>query len=166
MKILPYEEDVTVYSPTTGTNRTGLNYFANLLHGDGARLPLYTTRELRIYRPGDATNGRFKGKAGFKLKTFGPLNVIAVSSCFMSLGLLVWAVWIGDGVATIGIAVMSLAAPFLCVGTRWSLAPPGWVFHEFSSLEAVFQLKSDFDKFLAISIPEIARTLSISIWIW
>jgi hypothetical protein len=125
MKILPYEEDVTVYSPTTGTNRSGLNYFANLLHGDGSRLAPYTTRELRISRATSSTTGRFKGgTGGFKLKTFGPLNVIAVTSCLMSLGLLIWAIKIRDGVATIGIVVMSLAAPFLCIGTRWSLAPP------------------------------------------
>ncbi|QDS75749.1 hypothetical protein FKW77_008533 [Venturia effusa] len=123
MKILPYEEDVIVYSPTSGTSRTGLNYFANLMHGDGSREPLYTTRELRVWRMGDSRSGRFKGNAGFKLKSFGPLNVIAVVSCLMSLGLLGWAVRIGDGVATVGIVVMSLAAPFLCIGTRWELPP-------------------------------------------
>jgi hypothetical protein len=125
MKTLPYEEDVNVYSPTTGTNREGLNYFANLLHGDGSRLPPYTTRELRISRTQSSTTGRFKsGAAGFKLKTFGPLNIIAVTSCLMSLGLLIWAIDIKDGVATIGIILMSLAAPFLCIGTRWSLDTP------------------------------------------
>lgn len=124
MKILPYEEDVTVYSPTTGTNRSGLNYFANLLHGDGSKLPPHTTRELKISRTGKSTEGRFKNTTGFKLKVFGPLNIIAVSSSFASLGLLIWAIQIHDGVATIGIILMSLAAPFLCIGTRWSLASP------------------------------------------
>jgi hypothetical protein len=125
MKILPYEEDVNVYSPTTGTNREGLNYFATLLHGDGSRLAPYTTRELRISRTQSSTTGRFKSSSGgFKLKRFGPLNVIAVISSLMSLGLLIWAIQIQDGVATTGIIVMSLAAPFLCIGTRWSLSPP------------------------------------------
>jgi hypothetical protein len=58
------------------------------------------------------------------LKKFGPLNLIAVASSLASLGLLIWAILIKDGVATIGIVIMSLAAPCLCIGTKWSLSLP------------------------------------------
>jgi hypothetical protein len=93
MKVLPYEEDVKVWGISSGNRREGLNYFATVLHGSGLGLEPYTTRELRITRIKDSKVSMFK------LKRFGPLNSIAVASSFVSLGLLIWAILIRDGLA-------------------------------------------------------------------
>jgi hypothetical protein len=118
MKTLPYEEDGQVFGIHSRNLREGLNYFANILHGTGDQLEPYTTREIFI-----SWNKKSKNTT-FRLKTFGFLQWITVGSCLASVGLLSWAIVIRDGVATIGIILMSFAAPFLCIGARWNFSPP------------------------------------------
>jgi hypothetical protein len=47
------------------------------------------------------------------------MNLIAILSCAMSLGLAAWALVLGDAVALTGILVMSFTTPLLCVGMCW-----------------------------------------------
>jgi hypothetical protein len=50
-----------------------------------------------------------------------PLNVIAMLSCAMSIGISAWAIALGDGAGLTGVLIMSFTTPILCVGLNWKL---------------------------------------------
>lgn len=128
---LPYEKDVQVIGVYSGNRRLGLNYFPNILHGSGERP--FTIQEFSLeWDPDDKSEVHFSVQPSY----LGALNAIAISSSLISLGLLIWSIIIKDGVALVGILIMSLATPVLCLGGKWSYtelasttlakdAPPG-----------------------------------------
>ena len=57
-----------------------------------------------------------------KAKTLAPHNILSVLSTLLTIGLLVWAIVIGDGAATIAIVLLSCATTLFCAAALWS--PP------------------------------------------
>jgi len=138
-KKLASEDDVPVMGVLSGIKRPNLQYFGRMVHTDGSELPPFTSRVLKIrwketkpflhrrYLPFQRNHldmeepdayGR-KKKNLFLPRLFSPMNMIAIVSCAMSLGLAGWALVLGDAVALTGILVMSFTTPLLCVGMRW-----------------------------------------------
>jgi hypothetical protein len=122
-KKLISEEDTPVMGIHSGVNRPTLQYFGRMLHTDGSDLPSWTTRVLKIqWKPeikDEIRDGILKRKP-IRPRLLSPMNVIAIFSCVLSLGLAAWAFVLGDAVALTGILVMSFTTPLLCVGMRWS----------------------------------------------
>lgn len=119
-RTLPTKGDFEVRSVITGNKRPYLNYFADTLHGDGDKLTAYTTRVLHIERD------HFHEKRPItRPRLFSPINIIAIFSCAISLGIAAWAVVLGDGPGLAGVLIMSFTTPLLCIGLRWTpqLAP-------------------------------------------
>lgn len=112
-KTLPHDAEAVVnaFGVHTGNRRDYLSYFANLLLGDavlGARP--FTVHELSIVSTGPDP---------IRPRSLSPLALISLSSSLLSFGLAAWAAAIGDGVALVGILVMSCTTPLLCVGLKW-----------------------------------------------
>jgi hypothetical protein len=117
---LPSEDNIDVRSLQGENHRPALSYFANILHGDGAWLKPFTTRVLNIrWRkdPKDLTGSPIRPRF------LAPLNVIAMVSCAMSLGIAAWAIVLGDAAGLTGIGIMSLTTPLLCIGLKWTPYP-------------------------------------------
>jgi hypothetical protein len=114
---LPDKDNIDVIGPISGRQSSVLPYFANALHGDGAWLPFYTTRVLAIRRHED----RSRANHPVRGRILSPLNVIAMVSCAMSMGLTAWAIALGDGAGLSGVLIMSFTTPILCVGLKWTL---------------------------------------------
>ncbi|KAK4997675.1 hypothetical protein LTR66_002938 [Elasticomyces elasticus] len=112
MKQLPYEDDVVVTGIKSGNKRSGLNYFASVIHGSGAFEGELSVQEYTIEWKGTSES--------IRPRTFNVFNLIAVGSFLLSVGLLVWSIVVGDGVAFMGIIIMSFATPFLCIGSKWT----------------------------------------------
>jgi hypothetical protein len=91
-----------------------------LLHGSGdgtgEHLRPHTVRQLKIRSTSE--------RPVVEARLLSPLNLVAVGSFMLTMGLVAWAVAIGDGVALIGILVMAFTTPVLCVGRKWSFALP------------------------------------------
>jgi hypothetical protein len=117
-KKLASEDDVPVMGIYSGINRPTLQYFGRMLHTDGSDLPPFTTRVLEIRWDPKNKDGSLK-RNPLRPRLFSPMNIIAVLSCAMSLGLAAWALVLGDAVALTGILVMSFTTPLLCAGMRW-----------------------------------------------
>jgi hypothetical protein len=118
-KKLASEDEVPVTGIYTDINRPNLQYFGRMLHTDGSDLPPFTTRVLTIRWDPENKDGSLK-RNSLRPRLFSPMNIIAVLSCAMSLGLAGWALVLGDAVALTGILVMSFTTPLLCVGMRWT----------------------------------------------
>jgi hypothetical protein len=114
-KTLPTEGDFEVRSVLNANKRTGLGYFANTLHGDGEWLAAYTTRVIRLSR--DDSNQR---PLLVWPRLLSPLNIVAIFSCAMSLGIAAWAIVLGDGPGLAGVLIMSFTTPLLCIGLKWN----------------------------------------------
>lgn len=114
-KALPTEGDFEVRSVLNPNKRTGLNYFANTLHGDGEWLTTYTTRVIRLSRDDSK-----QGAPLVRPRLLSPLNVVAIFSCAMSLGIAAWAIVLGDGPGLAGVLIMSFTTPLLCIGLKWN----------------------------------------------
>lgn len=106
---------VKVTGVVSGNARESLSYFGELLHGTGNELPDFSVREIRLKLK--------KEGATFRLRWFAPLNVIAVVSFLLSIGMLVWAAIIRDGTAVVGIILLSFTTAILCATQNWSLKP-------------------------------------------
>ncbi|OAL04242.1 hypothetical protein IQ06DRAFT_95808 [Phaeosphaeriaceae sp. SRC1lsM3a] len=119
-RTLPTKGDFEVRSVITGNKRPYLNYFADTLHGDGDKLAAYTTRVLHIER-----DHAHEKRPITRPRLFSPINIIAIFSCAISLGIAAWAVVLGDGPGLAGVLIMSFTTPLLCIGLRWTpqLAP-------------------------------------------
>jgi len=116
-KKLASEDDTPVTGTHSGYHRPALQYFGRMCHTDGSELPAFTTRVLEIsWDPGNEDGSL---KSPLRPRLFSPMNLIAMFSCAMSLGLAAWAFVLGDAVALTGILVMSFTTPLLCVGMRW-----------------------------------------------
>lgn len=112
-KRLPYVEEARVYSVRSGRQRDGLNFIPNLIHKIET-LPPYTVQLVTIdYQPEYesvlVTNRRL-----------APLNLLAIASCLLFIGLMVWSILLRDGVALIGILLMSFASSALDYASYWS----------------------------------------------
>ena len=111
-KRLPYVEEATVYGARNGNKCNGLNFIPNLIH-QIETLPPYAVQLVTIdYQPEYerllVTNRRL-----------APLNLLAIASCLLSIGLMVWSILLRDGVALIGILLMSFASSALGYASYW-----------------------------------------------
>lgn len=97
---LPSTQNVDVVGVHSGTVLTELNYFANLLHKIEDIKP-FEFRSYEIDYNYDDEEKAEPSKLRIKTKSF--LNVITILSIFMSVGLLVFAGVIHDGVALVGV---------------------------------------------------------------
>ncbi len=109
-------EPVKICGVFSGNVRESLSYFGQLLHGTGQELPDFSVRELHLRL-------RHKDRAEFRLRWLAPLNALAVGSSAVTLGLLVWAALINDGVAVVGIIIMAFTTSVLCLASNWRLRP-------------------------------------------
>ncbi len=109
-KRLPFETDVEVYGVRSGSQRSGLNYIPNLIHRVG---------EVRAYQVVDVEIARERRNRAVTYRSWAPLNLLAIGSCLLSLGLLIWSVLLRDGVAFIAILVMSSATSALGYASHW-----------------------------------------------
>lgn len=149
---------VGVYS---GIMVNQLNYFANLLHPI-AELAPHTVQKISITHKikRRANNPRFVPR-DIVPNTFSPLSVLTVFSMLLTLGLLVWAFIIEDGVAFVAILMISATSSIVGLASLWrpqlskrglsSRVPPG---------DMVIRTRNA--AFLIIHCPEdIARELYI-----
>ncbi|KAB8221608.1 hypothetical protein BDV33DRAFT_230108 [Aspergillus novoparasiticus] len=115
---LPSAQNVDVVGVHSGTVLTELNYFANLLHKIEDIKPF----EFRCYKI-DYHYGGDEEKAEprrLRIKTTSFLNVVTILSIFMSVGLLVFAGVIHDGVALVGVGTMALSTSAASLSAWWS----------------------------------------------
>lgn len=107
------EDNITIQDIYTGSTSNVLPYYARVVLGTHiSHLPMYTTQVLQIEPIGH--------EWPFQLRLLSPLNMISMFSCAISLGLLIWALVLGDAVALTGILLMSFSTPLLCYGLRWN----------------------------------------------
>lgn len=149
-KRLPFETDVEVYGVRSGAQRSGLNYIPNLIHRV-SEIPAYQVVDVEI------TRGRRDSKV--TSRTWAPLNQLALGSCLLSIGLLIWSVLLGDGVAFIAILVMSFASSALGCSSRWKTANyKGRSVRRFPAEKVV--LKTRWGAFLVVQCDgDVAREL-------
>lgn len=113
----------------SGTRVDELNFYADLIHDIGELKPL----EFREYtitcsrNQGDIENGRQVKRVFHRF--FSPLNILTIFSCIVTMLLIIWACMIHDGVATISLALMSLASVLVGLALWWdpalSIRPTG-----------------------------------------
>ncbi|KAI4137947.1 MAG: hypothetical protein L6R39_007036, partial [Caloplaca ligustica] len=111
-KRLPYVEEVTVYGTRSGSKRDGLNFIPNLIHRIESAPP-YSVQVLEI-----GWNFGYE-QMPVTYRTLAPLNILAIASCLLSVGLMVWAGLVRDGVAFIGIVLISFASSALGYASYW-----------------------------------------------
>jgi hypothetical protein len=158
-------DNIEVWGINSGNTRPTLNYFANVLHGDGTWLEPFTTRILEIKADGYAPPVR--------PRVLSPLNLIAMISCTMSIGIAAWAIVIGDGVGLTGVLIMSMTTPLLCIGLKssWSIQgrilgmrgsrPHGWVVYRLPNGSiTVVQCDEGVARLLYFQPDQIKYTLS------
>ncbi|PIG85025.1 hypothetical protein AARAC_000653 [Aspergillus arachidicola] len=115
---LPSAQNVDVVGVHSGTVLTELNYFANLLHKIEDIKP-FEFRSCEIeYNFGDDREKAEPRK--LRIKTTSFLNVVTILSIFMSVGLLVFAGVIHDGVALVGVGTMALSTSAASLSAWWS----------------------------------------------
>ena len=115
-KHLVSASDVNVYGVQSGNTRWGVIHLARMLHEiDSARA--FSIREVTITK----TNEKFLARIG---RWHSPTNLLAISSCLLSIGLLVLAALLRDGVALTGILIMSLAFSALGLASLWQRVLP------------------------------------------
>ncbi|KAB8249210.1 hypothetical protein BDV35DRAFT_402673 [Aspergillus flavus] len=114
---LPSTQNVDVVGVHSGTVLTELNYFANLLHKIEDIKP-FEFRSYEIDYNYDDEEKAEPSKLRIKTKSF--LNVITILSIFMSVGLLVFAGVIHDGVALVGVGTMALSTSAASLSAWWS----------------------------------------------
>ncbi|KAK6823318.1 hypothetical protein RU639_006041 [Aspergillus parasiticus] len=115
---LPSAQNVDVVGVHSGTVLTELNYFANLIHKIEDIKP-FEFRSCEIeYNFGD---DREKAEPGrLRIKTTSFLNVITILSILMTVGLLIFAGVIHDGVALVGVGTMALSTSAASLSAWWS----------------------------------------------
>ena len=117
---LPYESDCHVTGIKSGNNRNGLNYFANIIHGSGDTAYSVQKFELTFKPKPNGEKGFSENSVNIRPYRWAALNLISLTSSLISLALMIWSIIIHDGVALIGILIMSFATPILCLGGKWS----------------------------------------------
>ncbi|OBT60490.1 hypothetical protein VE03_10080 [Pseudogymnoascus sp. 23342-1-I1] len=56
-----------------------------------------------------------------RAKNVAPHAILSVASCLLTIGLLVWAIVIGDGPATLAIILLAITTTLFCAASLWSL---------------------------------------------
>ncbi|KAG8526121.1 uncharacterized protein KY384_000114 [Bacidia gigantensis] len=149
-KTLPYIEDVKVFGTRSGGKREGLNFAANLIHNI-ERCPAYCVQEVRI------SDGKVDHPITYL--TLAPLNVLAMISCLLSIGLIIWSIIIHDGVALIALLLACFATSALGYASLWSLSDNGRRARRRAAEDKiVIQIRAG--SFIVVSCPEhIGRRL-------
>lgn len=130
-------EHAMIVGTYSGTVVTQLNYFANLLHPITDLTP-YTVREINIAHKRPFNLGsRILGPAPGPIipKRSSPLNVLTIFSTLLTIGLLIWSIILGDGVAFVAILTVSATSSIVGLASCWqpqlskraisSRVPPG-----------------------------------------
>lgn len=89
-----------------------MQYIAHTLH-NGSNLPDYTVRCEKITE--------MSGNP-IKAKTWGPLTVLSILGCAMSIAILVTSIVKQDGMALLAILLLSCLSTLIGIGSRWSLS--------------------------------------------
>ncbi|KAL8725131.1 MAG: hypothetical protein Q9166_007535, partial [cf. Caloplaca sp. 2 TL-2023] len=97
----------------SGGYRNYVNHLAHLLH-NGGKLPAYSVRCEKVTK-------MTKGSSDVKARPFGPITVLSVLGCMMSIALFVLAIARDDGFALVAILALSFLSTFVGIGNRWSL---------------------------------------------
>ena len=110
----------------SGTSVGELNFYADLIHQIGTLKP-YDFHEYTIRRASKYTNSvedqipltfQQLRPPVMSMRAFSPLDILAAGSCALTVGLLVWACLIQDGVAIISLAAMASASVLVGLA-RW-----------------------------------------------
>ncbi|CAG8757543.1 5324_t:CDS:1, partial [Acaulospora colombiana] len=133
-----------IFGVHSGTRIDELNFYANLIHDIGSLKPLQfkaykITRNLPASESEKARvrdNEKGEGiqykvvqaqatgtnvvKPTVFIRTWSPLNFISVGSVLLTIGLIVWACLLHDGVGVIALSAMSFSALFVGLASRWS----------------------------------------------
>ena len=56
-----------------------------------------------------------------RAKNIAPHSILSVASCLLTIGLLVWAIIIGDGPATLAIILLAITTTLFCAASLWRL---------------------------------------------
>ena len=142
---LPSIKDVVIVGVHSGTHLTELNFFADVIHEINQLQP-YDFRVFDIKhrhapaavsiasnnsndlekQPNDRADTTTTTAAEppdevihVPLKRACALNLVIIASVIMTAGLFAWAGSIGDGVAMIAIATMSLSTSLACLSSSW-----------------------------------------------
>ena len=122
---LPSDDDAMVVGSFSLTKQASLNFFPNLLHGTGARLPPFSVREFNL--EANKTDERKYARRTLGLdqivieyRQFGTMSILAIFSALISLGLMIWSILIRDGIGFIGIITMSFSSTLICMGYWWA----------------------------------------------
>ncbi|PLB40419.1 MGMT family protein [Aspergillus candidus] len=139
---LPSIKDVVIVGVHSGTHLTELNFFADVIHEINQLQPyefrvfdikhahpppnLSLTNDLEK-QPNDRADTTTTTTTAeppdevinVPLKRACALNLVIIASVLMTAGLFAWAGSIGDGVAMIAIATMSLSTSLACLSSSW-----------------------------------------------
>lgn len=115
-KDLPSEDGFEIQHVRGELKRTGLPFFARLVHHDVPATSPFSVWVLGV-------KARDHEQPFLRQRLISPLNTIAILSSAASLGLMVLAIILGDAAALTGVLLLSLSTPILCLGLYWR---QGW----------------------------------------
>ena len=143
---MPYVEEVQVYGVDNGAKRDGLIFIPNLIHEIDETLPAYAVRVV--------ITGEHQGYEHVEVtyRTLAPLNVLAIASCLLSIGLIIWSILVRDGVSLIGIVLISFASSALGYASYWRRALRTRESSRFTTREQIV-LKPHWDAFIVVRCP-------------
>lgn len=99
----------------SGNYSSHVNHIAHLLH-DGDSLPAYSVRCVRVTKD--------PNMPPVSARRTGPLSVLSVLGCLMSLMLLILSIYYQDGMALIATVLLSSLSTVIGIGAKWSLKLP------------------------------------------
>lgn len=92
-------------------------------------------------------------------RTLAPLNVVAIASSLLSIAVLIWSALLHDGVAFIGVLLISLASSALGYASYWRRNLPNRVARRMTPIEEIV-LQTRWEAFVIVLCKDdIARSL-------
>jgi hypothetical protein len=111
---LPLNTNVDTVAVESGNVQRHLNYFADPLHEVDQRKG-YTLQEVHV-RHNDLHHSH-----AIQSKLLGPTGALSIFGIVLSVGLVLFALFIGDGTAIFAIGLLSLTSMLTGIGSRWSV---------------------------------------------
>ncbi|KAF9888913.1 hypothetical protein FE257_008283 [Aspergillus nanangensis] len=110
---------ITGVATPSGHLITSLPYFADMIHQID-RLEPCQVSEYRIrVRSGDENKAYHRPPKLAKVKPLAPLRVLTIASFLWTVGILVWAVLLGDGPAVVAIVLVGTAGSMHSAASFW-----------------------------------------------
>ncbi|KAF8246853.1 hypothetical protein K440DRAFT_644355 [Wilcoxina mikolae CBS 423.85] len=107
---LPPNTDVETVGVESGNVRCHLNYFADLLHEVDQRKG-YTLQEVHVRH-----NNSHPSRT-IKPKILGPTGILSIFGMLLSVGLVFFALFIGDGTAVFAVGLLALTSTLTGIGS-------------------------------------------------